>query len=218
VPSRRHFYPSSLTEAQWQVLEPVLPPPGNTGGKGGRAEKWARRLVLDAIFYLVRGGIAWRALPADFPPHQTAYGLFARWRDAGAWCQIHAALRDQARTRAGRDHRPAAAVIDFQTNNADFRGTDENLQQVAIARMRAIETGRSVVNLSTTGTSQVIAPDGSTLQTLPFDEAGLMVAEIELRDGLTAGVMLGPWIQGLVLWGTLASLGVLAVRARRPGL
>jgi apolipoprotein N-acyltransferase len=107
-----------------------------------------------------------------------------------------------------------AQVFMFQTNNADFRGTDENLQQRAIARMRAIETGRSVVNLSTTGTSQVFAPDGSMRQTLPFDEAGLMTADVELRDGSTAGIALGPWVQGLALWGTLASLAALAVRAR----
>src|SRR5438477_8822256 len=52
------FYPSSsLTDAQWKLLEPLLPPPGNTGGRGGRPEKHPRRRVLDAIFYLVRGGI-----------------------------------------------------------------------------------------------------------------------------------------------------------------
>jgi apolipoprotein N-acyltransferase len=107
-----------------------------------------------------------------------------------------------------------AQVFLFQTNNADFRGTDENLQQRAIARMRAIETGRSVVNLSTTGTSQVFAPDGSMRQTLPFDEAGLMTAGVELRDGRTAGIVLGSWVQGLVLWGTLVSLAALAVRGR----
>jgi transposase len=49
------------------------------------------RLVQDAIFYLVRGGIAWRALPADFPPHQTVYALFRRWTRAPAWCRIYAA-------------------------------------------------------------------------------------------------------------------------------
>ncbi|MCP2285503.1 apolipoprotein N-acyltransferase [Promicromonospora umidemergens] len=108
-----------------------------------------------------------------------------------------------------------AQVFMFQTNNADFRGTDENLQQVAIARMRAIETGRSVVNVSTTGTSQIFAPDGSTVQALASDEAGLMVEEIELRDGLTAGIALGPWVQGVLLWGTVLSLAVLAVRVRR---
>ncbi|MFI6428442.1 apolipoprotein N-acyltransferase [Promicromonospora sp. NPDC050880] len=111
--------------------------------------------------------------------------------------------------------RDGAQVFMFQTNNADFRGTDENLQQVAIARMRAIETGRSVVNVSTTGTSQIFAPDGSTVQALASDEAGLMVEEVELRDGLTAGVALGPWIQGILLWGTVLSLAVLAVRVRR---
>jgi apolipoprotein N-acyltransferase len=108
-----------------------------------------------------------------------------------------------------------AQVFMFQTNNADFRGTDENLQQREIARMRAIETGRSVVNLSTTGTSQVFAPDGTTQQTLPFDEAGLITADVELRDGRTAGIVLGPWVQGLALWGTLVGLAVLAVRVRQ---
>jgi transposase len=59
-------YPSSTTDAQWRLLEPLLPPAGNTGGKGGRNEKYSRRLVLDAIFYLVSDGIAWRALPWEF--------------------------------------------------------------------------------------------------------------------------------------------------------
>ncbi|MFD6140221.1 apolipoprotein N-acyltransferase [Promicromonospora sp. NPDC060271] len=108
-----------------------------------------------------------------------------------------------------------AQVFMFQTNNADFRGTDENLQQREIARMRAIETGRSVVNLSTTGTSQVFAPDGTLLRTLPFDEAGVLVTDVELREGRTAGVALGPWVQGLLWWGTLLGLAVLGVAARR---
>jgi hypothetical protein len=66
------FYPSSsMTDAQWAVIEPLLPPPGNTAGKGGRPEKHPRRIVLDAVFYVARGGIAWRQLPADFPPATT---------------------------------------------------------------------------------------------------------------------------------------------------
>lgn len=100
-----------------------------------------------------------------------------------------------------------AEVLVFQTNNADFRGTDENLQQLAFARMRAIETGRSVVNVSTVGTSQVIRPDGSTVATLDADEAGALLEDVELRSGLTAGVVLGPWIQ----LGMLAAPGVLVV-------
>jgi transposase len=84
----------------------------------GQAEKWDRRLVLDAIFYLVRGGIAWRALPADFPPHQTVYALFRRWTRARAWCRIYAALRERVRLADGRGPVPTAAVIDSQTVRA----------------------------------------------------------------------------------------------------
>jgi len=74
------FYPSSsLTDTEWALLEPLLPPPGNHGGKGGRSEKWPRRLVCDAIFYLVRGGIAWVQLPHDFPPAKTVYDIYRRW-------------------------------------------------------------------------------------------------------------------------------------------
>jgi transposase len=63
-----------MTGGQWALLAPLLPAAGSTGGRGGRPEKWDRRLVLDAIFYLVRGGIAWRALPADFPPQERSTG------------------------------------------------------------------------------------------------------------------------------------------------
>lgn len=94
----------------------------------------------------------------------------------------------------------------FQTNNADFRGTDEHLQQLAFARMRSIETGRSVVNLSTTGSSQAFDPAGNTIAGLPSDEAGVMVVDVELRTGVTAGIALGPGIRLLLGWGTLVTL------------
>lgn len=114
-------YPSSsITDAQWRVLEPLLPAPGNTTGKGGAPEKHPRRLILDAIFYVVRGGIAWRQLPNDFPPHQTVYGFFRRWVRSVAWQHLHDALRDLVRLHAGRDPLPTAAVID----SASVRGSD----------------------------------------------------------------------------------------------
>ena len=99
-----------------------------------------------------------------------------------------------------------AQVYMFQTNNADFRDTDENLQQLAFARMRGIETGRSVVNLSTVGTSQVMAPDGATLDGLPAGEPGHMLTDVPLRTGLTPAVLLGPWIKIALGWGSLAAL------------
>src|SRR5699024_2762018 len=95
----------------------------------------------------------------------------------------------------------------------DFRGTDENLQQLDFARMRAIETGRSVINLSTTGTSQAFAPDGSVRQALPVDEPGLILLEVELRAGRTPGTVLSSWWRWILPLGTVtigAGLGIVA--------
>jgi len=111
--------------------------------------------------------------------------------------------------------RDGAEVYMFQTNNADFRDTDENLQQLAFARMRAIETGRSVVNLSTVGTSQVIAPDGATLESLPAGEAGAIVADVPLRTGLTPAVIIGPAVQLILGWGSVLAIAAVAWAVRR---
>jgi apolipoprotein N-acyltransferase len=115
--------------------------------------------------------------------------------------------------------REGAQIYMFQTNNADFRGTDENLQQLAFARMRAIETGRSVVNLSTVGTSQVVTADGTTMDGLPADEAGHMLTDVPLRTGLTPAVIAGEGIKMVLGWGSLIALValglVVGVRSRQ---
>ena len=99
-----------------------------------------------------------------------------------------------------------AELLVFQTNNADFRDTDENLQQLAFARMRAIETGRAVVNVSTVGTSQVITPDGTTVDSIGVDTVDASITTVPLRTGLTPAVILGPWLTALIV---LAAAGAL---------
>jgi transposase len=111
-------YPSSLTDEQWSVLEPLLPPPASRTSRGGRSEKHPRRRILEAIFYLVRGGVAWRYLPGEFPPWQTVYGFFARWRADGTWQRVHDALRERVRVAVGRKPAPTAAIIDSQSVRA----------------------------------------------------------------------------------------------------
>ncbi|MCR2814717.1 apolipoprotein N-acyltransferase [Microbacterium jiangjiandongii] len=116
--------------------------------------------------------------------------------------------------------RDGAEVYMMQTNNADFRDTDENLQQLAFARMRAIETGRAVVNLSTVGTSQVIAPDGTVIDGLPAGEAGAMLTDVPLRTGLTPAVVIGAAVKLVLGWGSVVAFAVLAgarLVARRGG-
>lgn len=110
-----------------------------------------------------------------------------------------------------------AQVILAQTNNADFGRTEENEQQLAIARLRAIESGRSLVNISTVGTSQIVGPDGRTITQLPAYRPGAMTATVPLATGTTPGVALGQNIEllcaGLGLGGLAVSL--VAGRSRR---
>jgi putative transposase len=107
----RQPYPSDLTDAEWAALEPLLPPPS----RRGRPLKWARRLMAEAIFYLVRSGCAWRMLPRHFPPWPTVYSQFARWRRDGTLRRVHDRLRGSARAAEGRSPEPSAAIIDSQT-------------------------------------------------------------------------------------------------------
>jgi len=73
------------------------------------------REILDAVFYIVRGGCAWRLLPHDFPPWSTVYHYFRLWRIDGTWGRLHAALRRRARVRLGRDPQPSAGIVDSQS-------------------------------------------------------------------------------------------------------
>jgi transposase len=113
--TRTPRYPTDLTDAQWAVLESLLPTPACQRPTGGRPETHHRRAVLDAIFYLVDNGVKWRALPADFPPWRTVYGLFARWSDNLNTIELTDRLRASLRQALGRNPQPSAGCIDSQS-------------------------------------------------------------------------------------------------------
>ena len=104
-------YGSDLTDAEWAVLAPLLPPPCKTG----RRRAWPMREMMNAIFYVLRASCAWRMVPAEFPPWQTVYRWFASLRDAGVWEAINHHLVMQDRERVGRDASPTAGVMDSQS-------------------------------------------------------------------------------------------------------
>jgi transposase len=111
-------YPSDMSDAEWQVIEPALPAPAWQAGQGGRPAGWCRRDIIDAIRYLVQEGIRWRAMPCDFPPWQTVYDVLDCWEKSGAAEAVHGELREQCRVAAGRLPGPSAAVIDSQSVKA----------------------------------------------------------------------------------------------------
>lgn len=121
--TRTRRYPSDLTDTQWQLLEPLLPVSLTQTELGGRPEKHHRRAVIDAIFYLVDNGIKWRAVPADFPPWQTIYGLFTRWSSEYATTDLVTALRARLRRALGRTARPSAGCIDSQSVHKSAEAT-----------------------------------------------------------------------------------------------
>ena len=108
-----------------------------------------------------------------------------------------------------------AQVILAPTNNADFGHTDESVQQLAIARLRAMETSRAVVNISTVGTSAIIAPDGSTIASLPTWTPGSMVEEVPLSDATTPAMMFGRELEWVLTGLSFAALVVAVIVGRR---
>lgn len=113
--SERKRYPSDLTDWQWWNIEHLFPPERRPDGRGGRPRSYPVREIVNAIFYLARGGCSWRMLPHDFPPWKTVSYYFYTWRDAGLWEQLHHILRVDLRKWGDRQETPSTGVIDSQS-------------------------------------------------------------------------------------------------------
>jgi putative transposase len=114
----RKPYPSDLTDLQWDNIEHLFPPPK----PGGRPRKYDNREIVNAIVYALRAGGAWRLLPHDFPPWQSVYGYYRRWRLAGVWQRVHDDLVVTVRQVEGREAEPSAAILDSQTVKTTEQG------------------------------------------------------------------------------------------------
>ncbi len=114
----RKPYPTDLTDAEWAILEPLVPP----AGTGGRPRTVDVREVMNGIFYRLRTGCQWRALPHDLPPWPTVHDCHRRFRLAGVWQAMNDALVPQVRAAAGCDPQPSVAVIDSQSVKATETG------------------------------------------------------------------------------------------------
>ncbi len=107
----RKTYRTDLSDAEWSYIEPHIPTPKAPG----RPRVHPLREILDAIFYMLRSGCAWRLLPHDFPPWKTVHHYFRTWRIDGTWERMHAALRERLRIRMKREPQPSAGIVDSQS-------------------------------------------------------------------------------------------------------
>ena len=179
--SKKRRYPTDLTERQWRLVEPLLPEP--PPGPAGRPPKHSKREIVNAILYQVRAGGSWRMLPKDFPPWETVYGYFARWRDDGTLDALHDALREQVRARReGRKPAPSAGIVDSQT----LKGAD-----TVGSASRGYDAGKKI-----NGRKRHIVTDTIGLLLVVMVSA----ASVQDHDG-------GSGILGL-LHGSLASVGL----------
>ena len=113
---KKTVYPSDLSDAQWELVAPVL---RQAVGRGGRI---SRREILNAIFYVHRTGCQWRFLPQNYPKWQTVYSCFWRWQKSGAWDEVLNALRVEVRYAQGRSAHPTAASVDSQSVKSTEKG------------------------------------------------------------------------------------------------
>ena len=126
-------YPSDVTNAEWALVEPLIPP----AKRGGRKRSVNVREVLNAIFYVLSTGCQWKALPKDLPPRSTVYDYLELWDWDGTLARLHHALYVKTRELAGREASPTTAIIDAQSAKGASKGGPRSIRRASMRARRS---------------------------------------------------------------------------------
>lgn len=194
------LYPSDLADREWAQLTGLLPRPKT----GGRPRSVDLRMIVNAIIYATRTGCAWRYLPREYPPWQTVYGYFRRWRNQGVWQRIHDTLRARIRRADGRDRQPSAAILDSQSVKTSHCGGAD----------RGYDAGKKIsgrkrhILVDTLGLLLIVVVHGANVQ----DRVGAKLVLEQLQHRFTRLRLI--WADGGYAGTLLEWVGLLRTRNR----